>query len=127
MRAAAPTSIIKDPWPYSLTQADVYSNSLQNIPWSRTSLLLRRLLAIKVLRKLPLDSTRAALFLGERVHHPHVFLVAPRDFIVVIVEVILLIVRAATSAVAVRSTAAVEFVVGGEFVGRVVGAVVVLG
>jgi hypothetical protein len=110
-----------------LTRADIYSNNFLSNPWRRPSLLLRRLLAIEVLRKLPLDSTRAAFFLGERVHHPHVLFIAPRDLIVVVVKIVLLIVRAATSAVAVRCAAAIEFVVGGEFVGRVVGAVVVLG
>jgi hypothetical protein len=109
------------------TETNIYSNTLQSVPNHHTSLLLSGLLANEVLRKLPLDSTRAALFLGKRVHHPHVLLIAPRNFVVVIVEIVLLVIRAATSAVAVRSTAAVEFVVGGEFVGWVVGAVVVLG
>lgn len=96
---------------------------------SNTSLvlLLGRLLAIKILGKLPLDSARPALLLGERIHHSHVLLVAPGWFVVVVVEVVLLVVRPTASAVAVRSAAAVKFVVCGEFVGRVVGAVVVLG
>lgn len=91
------------------------------------SLLLIRLLAIKVLSKLPLDSTRAALFLSERIHHPHILLIAPCNFIIVVVKIVLLVIRAATSAVAVRRAFAIEFVVAGEFVRGVVGAVVVFG
>jgi hypothetical protein len=90
-------------------------------------ILLRRLLAVEILGKLPLDSAWATRLLSERVHHPHVLFVAPGRFVVVVVEVVLLVVRATASTVAVCSALAVKFVVGGEFIGGVVCAVVVLG
>jgi hypothetical protein len=76
---------------------------------------------------LPLDSARSTLLLGERIHHSHIFFVAPGRFVIVIVEVVLLVVRAAASAVAIRSAAAIELVITSEFVGRIVCAVIVLG
>jgi hypothetical protein len=72
---------------------------------------LRRLLAVEILGKLPLNSARATRLLSERVHHPHVLFVAPGRFVVVVVEIVLFVVRATASAVAVRSALTVEFVV----------------
>jgi hypothetical protein len=72
---------------------------------------LRRLLAVEILSKLPLDSAWATLLLSERIHHPHVLFVAPGRFVIVVVEVVLLVVRATSSTVAVCSALAVKFVV----------------
>ena len=75
-------------------------------------LLLCRLLTTEVLGKLPLDSARPALLLSKRIHHPHIFFIAPSGFVVVVVvEVVLLVVRATTGPVAVCSTFAVKLVV----------------
>lgn len=81
-------------------------------PEASHSLLLHSLLAVKILRKLPLNSTPATrLLCSKRIHHPHVLFVAPRHLVFVVIEIVLLVVRTATGAVAVRCAAAVELVV----------------
>lgn len=89
--------------------------------------LLRRFLPVEILGKLPLDPARSTLLLSKGVHHPHVLFVTPSWFVIVIVEIVLLVIRTAASAVAIRSAAAIELVITSKFVGRVVCAVVVLG
>ena len=74
-------------------------------------LLLRRLLAIEILGKLPFDSARPTVLLSKRIHHPHVLFVAPSRFVVIVVEVVLLVIRATASTIAVRSALTVKFVV----------------
>jgi len=74
-------------------------------------ILLRRLFAIEIFGKLPLDSARPALLLSKRIHHPHVLFVAPSRFVVIVVEVVLLVVRATTGTVTVCCALAVKFVV----------------
>lgn len=73
--------------------------------------LLCRFLAREILGKLPLDSARPVVLLSKRIHHPHVLFVTPSRFVIIVVEVVLLVVRATASAIAVCCALAVKLVV----------------